>query len=876
MNRHANQIDPLNKKDLFKDGRLLPAGKVMQKLMTKTSLKESFILQKQLMVYNQDKGIYERLTERDLDSFILRILTRLGLVPYSSRAYINNLTWFILTQAKEVQKQVSYDYITFRNGNLNLETFELQPLGPDIVSVSYIDTDYDPCAKPQMFLRFLKSQLTDDLMEFLKAVIISILRADTRSQVFVYFQGPGGTGKSTIVNVISVLVGEESTVTTTLRDLNTDKFEGSNLIGKRLIVINDTEGFKGDLQILKAVTGGDSIQGRTKFEGGSFEVRTKGTVVISGNQPLFTKDSSGALGRRLRMITMNNIPGEKKPLLYKENRTWKGPLAEEASGIINWSRMSKDEAFNLLSNINLTPGLVISHNQAVELMNPLINWIQEELTPSEGAYVGFTTKTTPEALLHSVRQLRTLYPCYLLYCKRSGSKPLGLKTFTPELITTCNTLNLKVKKVRKALGFYIEGLSIKPVILQADYQAGAPMVVTEPNTDLKDKSLIEDTQGVYNLPVEPKYMDFETGPKERNKPLYEAYYKALDKTDLKIQLNKEARTFRPDPESLVDEHTCLLSGLKDVMIADKSELNPSEDYRNHMKDLMVKGLNKINTSIVPYKYKPMGLSPRLLPQNYGDSFNSVKRFLRSKAYSHICPQGYVILDIDLKSCYTSILLGLFPLELFAIRKAVDMGLWKHLEAQFVQSKRQALFNKPAVKICTYSSLFGGGANAMIKGTMEFMQKDMGMRPEEFRQSSMYEALHALARDVAEFMNSTDVVTDFREISKFVKLTYDGKTIFGPTGHGYVVDEHNFRSSYPNFLQSYEFYLLAKATLSSLNSVPEAQLIGHFHDGNVVIVPEQQARAYLEAMETALDSLSEELRLSYPQKVEHATYEHSGK
>jgi len=875
-----SNIGKINKADLFKDGRLLPPGSVMLKLFDKTVLKYSFMIDNQLMVYDPERGIYKHLSEDALDSLLLGILKDFKLMSYASRAYINNLTWFVRTSSKEVKRRVDYNYITFRNGNLNLETFKLVPLSPEIVSVSYVDTDYDPSAEPQLFLRFLRSQMNEDMIRFLKAVIISILRADTRAQVFIYFQGPGGTGKSTIVNVISVLVGEESTVTTTLRDLNTDRFEGSNLSGKRLIVINDTEGFKGDLQVLKAISGGDSIQGRNKFEKGSFEVRPKGTVVISGNLPLLTKDSSGAMGRRLRTITMENIPTSKRPLLYRSGDKWKGPLASEISGILNWSRIPEDEALDLLSNIELTPSLVKSHEQAIELMNPMIRWVREELQSTGGAYVGYTTKSTPEALLHLVRQLRTLYPCYLLYCKRSGGKPAGLKSFTPELMTTCKTMGIQVRKVRKELGFFIEGISLRPLVLQADYQAGAPMVSVEPETDPKGGPEGRGPKEGKEESLRPEYRDFEMGPKEVDIDLYKAYYQALRKTDLKSRLNKAGLSFSPDPEGLVDEHTGLLSGLKDVVL--ESEVNPSgksfgvsEDYRDHMRGIMIKGINKINTSVVPYHYKPMGLSPRVLPQGYGDSFNSVKRFLRSKAYSHICPRGYVILDIDLKSCYTSILLGLFPLELFAIRKAVDKGLWKHLEQQFIESGREGLFNKPAVKICTYSSLFGGGANAMINGTMEFMQKDMGMRPKEFRRCPMYEALHALARDVADFMNTTDILMDFRDISKFVKLSYEGKTIYGPTGHGYMIDEHNFRSSYPNFLQSYEFFLLAKATLTSLEKVPEAQLIGHFHDGNVVIVPELEAELYLSHMDEALGLLGNRLRLAYPQKVESSVYSSQG-
>lgn len=56
MNIHPIIINKLTKQDIYKDGRLLPASIVMELLMNKTALQASFILQKQLMVYNPHKG----------------------------------------------------------------------------------------------------------------------------------------------------------------------------------------------------------------------------------------------------------------------------------------------------------------------------------------------------------------------------------------------------------------------------------------------------------------------------------------------------------------------------------------------------------------------------------------------------------------------------------------------------------------------------------------------------------------------------------------------------------------------------------------------------------------------------------------------------
>ena len=65
----------------------------------------------------------------------------------------------------------------------------------------------------------------------------------------------------------------------------------------------------------------------------------------------------------------------------------------------------------------------------------------------------------------------------------------------------------------------------------------------------------------------------------------------------------------------------------------------------------------------------MGNSPRILPRDYGYHINSCKRVLRNKVYQTLADKipGYTIVDFDLKSCYTSILLGLYSGSLQALQ-----------------------------------------------------------------------------------------------------------------------------------------------------------------------------------------------------------------
>jgi hypothetical protein len=101
------------------------------------------------------------------------------------------------------------------------------------------------------------------------------------------------------------------------------------------------------------------------------------------------------------------------------------------------------------------------------------------------------------------------------------------------------------------------------------------------------------------------------------------------------------------------------------------------------------------------------------------------------------------------------------------------------------------------------------------------------------------------------MQDSEVIQDFPEISKIVMKSYEGEYQKGPTGHSYRVEEETFKSAYPNYMQSYEFALLAEGILRFLSSHKDSLLIGHFHDGGLLLLPSDRVSPYLEELNPRL-------------------------
>jgi hypothetical protein len=136
-------------------------------------------------------------------------------------------------------------------------------------------------------------------------------------------------------------------------------------------------------------------------------------------------------------------------------------------------------------------------------------------------------------------------------------------------------------------------------------------------------------------------------------------------TPLKLEFNKRCKVWDNPPGSVL------------LAVAESyfSEIKqPTPLFKELVTGQLIKGIKKIvERGAIPFVYKRMGVSPRILPVGYGETINSTKRVVRNECYRYLSKArpDYVIADIDLVSCYTSILLGLLPQETKAIQKAIE-------------------------------------------------------------------------------------------------------------------------------------------------------------------------------------------------------------
>jgi hypothetical protein len=164
----------------------------------------------------------------------------------------------------------------------------------------------------------------------------------------------------------------------------------------------------------------------------------------------------------------------------------------------------------------------------------------------------------------------------------------------------------------------------------------------------------------------------------------------------------------------------------------------------------------------------MGNSPRGVPSHYSQTINNNKKVLRWDIYTRLAEydKSYKIVDFDLVSGYTSILVGLYRNVFEALQQAIEVdGLWNFIKGEFKKNGVEHHFDKPAVKICVYSPFFLGGNKAMNEGILESIQRDTGMTKVEFDQSKEKEIGYEIAHRVTDQMQNSAIIRDFRSIAE---------------------------------------------------------------------------------------------------------------
>ncbi|ENF8998766.1 toprim domain-containing protein [Salmonella enterica] len=214
--------------------------------------------------------------------------------------------------------------IGFRNGVLDTQSGLFSPHSKSHWLRTLCDVDFTPPVEGEMlethapnFWRWLDRAAgkSPQKRDVILAALFMVLANRYDWQLFLEVTGPGGSGKSILAEIATLLAGEDNATSADIDTLE-DPRKRASLIGFSLIRLPDQEKWSGDGAGLKAITGGDAVSVDPKYQN-PYSTHIPAVILAVNNNPMRFTDRSGGVSRRRVIIHFPEqiAPEERDPQL---------------------------------------------------------------------------------------------------------------------------------------------------------------------------------------------------------------------------------------------------------------------------------------------------------------------------------------------------------------------------------------------------------------------------------------------------------------------------------------------------------------------------------------------------------------------------------
>lgn len=332
-----------------------------------------------VMKYVYENGCYHLCSDDRMKGYIKKFIT-----DYDE-------SFLQMKHVDEVYKQINTDLnilnstllnqdeniINFQNGILNLDTMELQPHSPDILSTIQIPCNWNGTDAPTPVFDSFMDSFTEGredvrklLLQFMGVCISNIKGWRLKKALFLI--GEGDTGKSQLKGLTERLLGAGNHIGIDLDRIEA-RFGTSAIYGKRLAGSSDMKFLTiKELEVFKQCTGGDALF--AEFKGlSAFHFIYDGLLWFCANRaPKFGGDQGDWVYDRMMIINCHNvIPVEKR------DRKLLDKLYAEREGIVYKAVMALKEVIANGYRFD-EPDIVKENRHAYKLQNNSVLYFFEE------------------------------------------------------------------------------------------------------------------------------------------------------------------------------------------------------------------------------------------------------------------------------------------------------------------------------------------------------------------------------------------------------------------------------------------------------------------------------------------------------------------
>ncbi|EOD1043941.1 primase-helicase zinc-binding domain-containing protein [Citrobacter farmeri] len=393
-----------------------------------------------------EAGIWKIIPPSDFARDVAGLFQRLR-APFSSgkiASVVETLKLIIPQQNAPARRLIG-----FRNGVLDTATGVFSPHHKSHWLRTLCDVDFTPLVEGETlethapdFWRWLDRAAggRPEKRDVILAALFMVLANRYDWQLFLEVTGPGGSGKSILSEIATMLAGEDNATSANIDTLE-DSRKRASLIGFSLIRLPDQEKWSGDGAGLKAITGGDAVSVDPKYKD-AYSTHIPAVILAVNNNPMRFTDRSGGVSRRRVILHFPEqiAPEERDPQLKEK-------IARELAVIVRqlMQKFSDPMTARALLQSQQNSGEALSIKRDADPAFDFCGYLETRPEP-DGMYMGNANIIPRQPRLY-------LYHAYLVYMEAHGYKnTLSLTMFGKGLPAMLKEYGVNYEKRRTNQG----------------------------------------------------------------------------------------------------------------------------------------------------------------------------------------------------------------------------------------------------------------------------------------------------------------------------------------------------------------------------------------------------------------------------------------
>ncbi len=372
--------------------------------------------------YKENFYIYDNGVYREDDGLIEELIYKLNReLKKSQRKEI--LEYIKLISRVRKTKELN-NYINFKNGIFDVKSKTLLDHSPDLFLLNQVNAKYIENAPynadVDKFLDDVTSGNKARKKTILEIIGYSMTTSVELQKSFIFYGKSAENGKSTLVYIIEVLIGEENTCHVSIHELQ-GRFYASELTNKLLNVVAELpRNHLKSVEVFKSITTGDAMSVEQKYKD-RVKIKPYAKSIFTANELPRVNDTTEGFYRRLQIVL------------------FEAKFTDEQKKNFNKRKLITPEALDYLASISVKAYLELLDSNTRNFANEEESQkVLDTYRKDNNSVLSFLNSDKVKDMFKNEQRIATteLFTQYKVWCQENLYKAKGRNNFLAEVKET--------------------------------------------------------------------------------------------------------------------------------------------------------------------------------------------------------------------------------------------------------------------------------------------------------------------------------------------------------------------------------------------------------------------------------------------------------